>query len=83
MPGETCLECSAQVWKQDKGYDSRLLTENAYKVRKDSLKENSQTIYFGKDLGTYYSDYDISAFDVEFSDLAEMSDSPDEIYFDS
>lgn len=56
----------------------------AYRNRETQLKKNKgSSIYLGKNLGAYYQHFDIRSFDIELSSIADMSDSPDEVFFDS
>lgn len=81
-----CLECFALknsfIDKETPMSRQHLVT--AYKARQNMLRENKgKTIFLGSDLDQFYSQYDLRSFDLELSSIAEMADSPDEIYFDS
>lgn len=92
-----CLECEAKKHggidfpTVEKDYDTSGVEEKplqnllaAYKNRQQSLsKEKGKAIYLGKNLNDYYKPYDLRSFDIELSNIADLSDSPDEVFFDS
>lgn len=83
-----CLECVAKgktIKKSEKEeVSARDHLVNAYVYRNKALHDNKgTTIYFGHELTSYYSAFDLRSFDIELSRIAEMTDSPDEIFFDS
>ena len=80
-----CYECASQAkLKTADSYSIDKQITDTYRLRTEHLKnKDNKTIYFGTDLGDYYSSYDIRTFDIELSNIADMADSPDELYFDS
>jgi len=78
---DLCLECQAKSAKIDKNDYSQV---SGYKIRQRRLSDNDTSVfYFGTELGAYYDSYDIRSFDMELANVADMADSPDEIFFDS
>ena len=74
-----CVECAA---KQTEPSDNVVV--HSYQVRhKNLLNSSTSNIYFGSNLNDYYDQYDLRAFDIELSNLGDLVDSPDEIFFDS
>jgi len=81
---QLCLECIAKKSDHENSLDSASLTRQAYQARSKSMADKREnTVYFGSDLHSYYSKSNIRSFDIELSELSELSDSPDELYFDS
>ena len=80
-----CLECQAQKHvEQDAAAGSENLLLQSYHLRHVMMSEASyKPIYLGDSLTDYYSSYDVRAFDVELASIADMADSPDELFFDS
>lgn len=88
-----CLECEAKRQpalqfstseshnKQVESPYHDLLT--AYSLRNTSLEKADSALYLGQTLGDYYQSYDLRSFDIELSNIADLADSPDEIFFDS
>ncbi len=76
-----CYECQAKSVSNEKDTYSQL---ESYRIRQKRLSDDERTVfYFGTDLGSYYDSYDIRSFDMELANIADMDDSPDEIFFDS
>lgn len=74
-----CVECAA---KQSEESDN--IVVRSYQVRHQNLiKKSTSNIYFGHQLSDYYDRYDLRAFDIELSNIGDLVDSPDEIFFDS
>lgn len=74
-----CIECVAK-----QNADSDNLAVRSYQIRHENLlKKETSPIYFGTNLTDYYDQYDLRSFDMELSNIADMADSPDEIFFDS
>ena len=56
----------------------------AYRSRREYLiKEKGKSIYLGQNLHQYYTPFDLRSFDTELSQVEELADSPDEVFFDS
>ena len=76
-----CLECVAKKKNTDEIKDPLV---QSYSIRDTMMKDKEyKPIYLGKSISEYYSSYDIRAFDVELASIADMADSPDELFYDS
>lgn len=74
-----CLECLAAEVKNTKD-----VAVKSYQERHKTLShEGTASIYIGSDLTSFYDQYDLRSFDIELSNIGDMADSPDEIFFDS
>ena len=90
-----CLECEAKSKQQvaftnSGNYQKRQETVPhqdllaAYHKRDKCLSDKDRKdIYLGRNLSDYYKAYDLRSFDVELSNIADLADSPDEVFFDS
>jgi|GEM_PF-3511929 len=90
-----CLECEAQALTPAPALASEHETAEsvpqthldlikAYQQRDQLLTEHKgSAIYLGTNLGQYYQAYDLRSFDIELSNISDLADSPDEVFFDS
>ena len=78
---ERCLECLSKKTNLTEIEDPLI---KSYRIRDTMMKDKEyKPIYLGKSISKYYSSYDIRAFDVELASIADMADSPDELFYDS
>ena len=88
------LECEAQALTPASASEHQSSAEPASETHLDLIKAYQQrdqlltehkgsAIYLGTNLGQYYQAYDLRSFDIELSNISDLADSPDEVFFDS
>ena len=79
LPGDPrCLECEAK--RKESDHEMVEVYRERHQMHRN---ENQRTIHLGSGLGDYYDRYDIHSFNLALASVADLSDAPDESFFDS